>query len=245
MSAANILIVDDLPENLLALRAVLEPLGHRIVEANSGEEALKRLLEEDFAVALLDVQMPGLDGFETAEYIRRRERTQHLPIIFVTAIDKETHHVFRGYSVGAVDYLFKPYEPEILRSKVSVFVELHETTGALRESEERFRTAFADAPIGIALLSTEGRFTQVNRALCEIAGRSQAELIDTELGQLADREDHRAVERMMAGELPVHQAERRLEHRDGHSRGGAGEHLPHRRSRWQADRVHRADRGPH
>ena len=97
---ANILIVDDLPENLLALRAVLDPLGHRVVEAGSGEEALKRLLEEDFALALLDVQMPGLDGFETAEYIRRRERTQHLPIIFLTAIDKERHHVFRGYSVG-------------------------------------------------------------------------------------------------------------------------------------------------
>ncbi|MEK6229202.1 MAG: SpoIIE family protein phosphatase [Actinomycetota bacterium] len=217
MPAANILIVDDLPENLMALRAVLEPLGHRIVEASSGEEALKRLLEEDFAVALLDVQMPGLDGFETAEYIRRREHTQHLPIIFLTAIDKETHHVFRGYSVGAVDYLFKPFEPEILRSKVSVFVELHETTGALRESEERFRTAFADAPIGIGLLNREGRFTQVNRALCDIAGRSQAELIDTELGGLADREDQRAVERMIAGELPSHQAERRLDHRDGHN----------------------------
>ena len=217
MSAANILIVDDLPENLLALRAVLEPLGHRIVEANSGEEALKRLLDEDFAVALLDVQMPGLDGFETAEYIRRRERSQHLPIIFLTAIDKETHHVFRGYSVGAVDYLFKPYEPEILRSKVSVFVELHETTAALRDSEERFRTAFADAPIGIGLLSREGRFTQVNRALCEIAGRSQAELIDTELGALADREDQRAIERMVAGELPQLQVERRVEHKDGHS----------------------------
>jgi len=213
--AANILIVDDLPENLLALRAVLEPLGHRIVEADSGEEALRRLLEEDFAVALLDVQMPGLDGFETAEYIRRRERSRHLPIIFLTAIDKETHHVFRGYSVGAVDYLFKPYEPEILRSKVSVFVELHQTAGALRESEERFRTAFADAPIGIGLLNLEGRFTQVNRALCDIAGRSQAELIDTELGALSDREDARAVERMLAGELPSHQAERRVSHGDG------------------------------
>ncbi|HZI90568.1 MAG TPA: SpoIIE family protein phosphatase [Thermoleophilaceae bacterium] len=215
MPAANILIVDDLPENLMALRAVLEPLGHRIVEAGSGEEALKRLLEEDFAVALLDVQMPGLDGFETAEYIRRRERTQHLPIIFLTAIDKETHHVFRGYSVGAVDYLFKPFEPEILRSKVSVFVELHQTTGALRESEERFRAAFADAPIGIGLLNREGRFTQVNRALCDLAGRSQAELIDTELGALSDREDALAVQRMMSGELPSHQAERRIPHPDG------------------------------
>ncbi len=186
---------------------MLKPIDVLILISYSGE----------IAVALLDVQMPGLDGFETAEYIRRRERTQHLPIIFLTAIDKETHHVFRGYSVGAVDYIFKPFDPDILRSKVSVFVELHQTTGALRESEERFRTAFADAPIGIGLLSTEGRFTQVNRALCEIAGRSQAELIDTELGVIADIEDQRAVERMVAGELPTHHVERRLEHRGGHN----------------------------
>jgi PAS domain S-box-containing protein len=209
MGPANILIVDDQPENLLALAAVLEPLRHRVVQASSGEEALKRLLEDDFAVILLDVQMPGLDGFETAEYIKRRDRTRQVPIIFLTAIDKESHHVFRGYSVGAVDYLFKPFEPEILRSKVAVFVELHEKTNELRASEERFRTAFAQAPIGIALLNVEGRFVQVNRALGEIVGRSQADLIDGRLTDLFEGpEEERALRRMLDGEIPSHQAPR-------------------------------------
>lgn len=215
MATVNILIVDDQPENLLALAAVLEPLRHRVVQASSGEEALKRLLEDDFAVILLDVQMPGLDGFETAEYIKRRERTRQVPIIFLTAIDKESHHVFRGYSVGAVDYLFKPFEPEILRSKVVVFVELHQKTNELRESEERFRTAFAEAPVGIGLLSLESRFIQVNRALCELVGRSQADLIDSRLEEIFDHpEDARGLRRMLDGEAPTHHAERTLERAD-------------------------------
>ncbi len=208
---ANILVVDDQPENLLALAAVLEPLRHRVVQASSGEEALKRLLEDDFAVILLDVQMPGLDGFETAEYIKRRDRTRQVPIIFLTAIDQEDHHVFRGYAVGAVDYLFKPFDPEILRSKVAVFVELHEKTNELRASEERFRTAFAEAPIGIALLNLESRFVQVNRALCEIVGRSQADLIDSRLTDLFEAaEDERGLGRLLEGEIPSHQAQRTL-----------------------------------
>ncbi|MEA2395725.1 MAG: hypothetical protein QOJ82_3616, partial [Solirubrobacteraceae bacterium] len=122
----SVLLVDDQPENLLALEAVLKPLGLNTVRATSGEEALKRLLEEDFAAILLDVQMPDMDGFETAEYIKQRERTQHIPIIFLTAIDKERQQVFRGYSVGAVDYLFKPFDPDVLRSKVQIFVDLYE-----------------------------------------------------------------------------------------------------------------------
>jgi len=215
VATVDILIVDDQPENLLALAAVLEPLRHRVVQASSGEEALKRLLEDDFAVILLDVQMPGLDGFETAEYIKRRERTRQVPIIFLTAIDKESHHVFRGYSVGAVDYLFKPFEPEILRSKVAVFVELHQKTNELRESEERFRTAFAEAPVGIGLASLDSRFTQVNRALCELVGRSQADLIDVRLEEIFDdAEDARGLRRMLDGETPTHHAERTLERED-------------------------------
>src|SRR5205085_4075185 len=105
----------------------------------SGEEALKHLLHEDFAVILLDVQMPGLDGFETAELIKQRERTRHIPIIFLTAISKEERHVFRGYSAGAVDYLFKPFDPEVLRSKVGVFVELWEKTQQLQSQAELLR----------------------------------------------------------------------------------------------------------
>jgi diguanylate cyclase (GGDEF)-like protein len=121
----NILLVDDRPENLLALEAVLEPLGQNLIKASSGEEALKRLLSDDFAVILLDVQMPGLDGFETAELIKAREKTRHIPIIFLTAISKDPHHALRGYSVGAVDYIFKPFDPEVLRSKVGVFIDLY------------------------------------------------------------------------------------------------------------------------
>src|SRR6185437_6038796 len=118
-----ILLVDDRPENLLALQAILEPLEHELVRAESGEEALRVLLSrEDFAVILLDVQMPGLDGFGTAELIKQRERTRNIPIIFLTAISKDEQHVFRGYEVGAVDYVFKPFDAEILRSKVSVLI---------------------------------------------------------------------------------------------------------------------------
>ena len=114
----DILLVDDRPENLLALEAILEPLGQRVVRATSGENALRQLLEREFAVILLDVQMPGMNGFETARLIKSRERTRYVPIIFLTAISKDEAYVFTGYSVGAVDYIFKPFQPEILRSKV-------------------------------------------------------------------------------------------------------------------------------
>jgi PAS domain S-box-containing protein len=135
----SILLVDDRSENLLALEAILEPLGHRLVSAVSGEEALAHLLREEFAVILLDVQMPGLDGFETAELIKSRERTRHVPIVFLTAISKDRKHVFRGYETGAVDYIFKPFDADILRSKVSAFVELHEKRRELAHHEEQLR----------------------------------------------------------------------------------------------------------
>ena len=128
----NILLVDDRPENLLALEGVLEPLGHTLVRASSGEEALKRLLTDEFAVILLDVQMPGLDGFDTAEHIKAREKTRDIPIIFITAISRESDHAIRGYETGAVDYVLKPFEPWLLQSKVRVFVELHEKNQLLR-----------------------------------------------------------------------------------------------------------------
>ena len=121
----EILLVDDRPENLLALEAILEPLHQQLVRASSGEEALRRLLERDFALILLDVQMPGMNGFETARLIKSRERSRHIPIIFLTAINKEEDYVFRGYQVGAVDYMSKPFQPDVLRAKVAVFVDLH------------------------------------------------------------------------------------------------------------------------
>jgi PAS domain S-box-containing protein len=138
-SRTNLLLVDDRRENLIALEAILEPLGQNLVRAESGFEALRHLLTTDFAVILLDVQMPELDGFETAKLIKQRERTRAIPIIFLTAISKEPQNVFQGYSAGAVDYIFKPFEPEILRSKVSVFIELHRKTAELHRVSETIR----------------------------------------------------------------------------------------------------------
>jgi PAS domain S-box-containing protein len=120
----NLLLVDDNPQNLIALEATLQPLGQNLVLASSGRDALKHLLGNDFAAILLDVQMPGMDGFETAALIKERQRSRHIPILFLTALSKEKAHVDRGYSVGAVDYISKPFDPDILRSKVAVFVEL-------------------------------------------------------------------------------------------------------------------------
>ena len=119
-----VLMVDDREENLLALEAILEPLGHRLVRAGSGVAALRELLLHDFACILLDVDMPELDGFETARLIKQRGRSEHVPIVFVTALPADDQQVFEGYSVGAVDYIFKPIDPVILRSKVGVFVDL-------------------------------------------------------------------------------------------------------------------------
>ena len=120
----SILLVDDRPENLLALEGILKPLGARLVKARSGEDALLHLLRETFAVILLDVQMPRLDGLQTAQLIKQREQTRHIPIIFITALSRETAYVFKGYEQGAVDYLLKPIDPEILRAKVRVFCDL-------------------------------------------------------------------------------------------------------------------------
>ena len=121
----NILIVDDEPSNLLALEAVLGDLGYNLVKARSGEEALRCLIRLDFAVILLDVLMPGMSGFETATLIRQRGRSRYTPIIFLTAVGKTEAEMFEGYAVGAIDYLFKPFHPEVLRSKVSALVDLY------------------------------------------------------------------------------------------------------------------------
>ncbi|MDQ4080883.1 MAG: ATP-binding protein [Gemmatimonadota bacterium] len=137
----DVLLVDDRTENLLAIEAILEPLALNLIRATSGEAALREVLRRDLAVILLDVQMPGMNGFETAKVIKSRERSRHIPIIFLTAISKEEQYVFEGYSVGAVDYLSKPFHPDVLRSKVSVFVELHEKSRQIRDQEQRLRHA--------------------------------------------------------------------------------------------------------
>lgn len=130
---SSILIVDDRPENLLALESLLQEVDLTIIKAASGEEALKLCDKHDFALILLDVQMPGMDGFETAEMLRSVEKTRQLPIIFVTAINKDQEHVFKGYDLGAVDYLFKPIKPLVLKSKVNVFIELYRQRQELAE----------------------------------------------------------------------------------------------------------------
>ena len=137
---ARILLVDDRGENLVALEAILSSLNQVLVPVRSGEEALKALLVDEFAVILLDVVMPGMDGFETAAHIKRRPKTRDVPIIFLTAASAEPDHAFRGYAAGAVDYISKPFDPWVLRAKVSVFVELYAKNKQLREQAELLRS---------------------------------------------------------------------------------------------------------
>jgi PAS domain S-box-containing protein len=200
----EILLVDDRPENLLALEAILEPLGQTLVRAHSGEEALRKLLKHDFAVVLLDVQMPGMNGFETAQLIKSRERTRYIPIIFLTAISKEEDYVFRGYQVGAVDYISKPFQPDVLRAKVAVFVDLHlkqkrlqEQESMLREgerrmtelrhmrellqSEARFREIVSTAMDAIVIFDEQNRITLFNSAAERMFKRPSAEAVGSEI----------------------------------------------------------------
>ncbi|MEI9948586.1 MAG: response regulator [Pseudomonadota bacterium] len=148
LPAAKILLVDDQPKNLLALSAMLEPLGQEVVQASSGKEALRYLLRDEFALVLLDVQMPVLDGYEVAELIRARERSRAVPIIFLTAIHRDQRLVARAYTVGAVDYILKPIDAEILRSKVAVFIELYQKGQIIHRQAEELKRAtereFAD-----------------------------------------------------------------------------------------------------
>ncbi|HME91068.1 MAG TPA: response regulator [Myxococcaceae bacterium] len=185
---ASILMVDDRPANVLALEAILKPLGHHLVAAASGEEALKRLLDKDYAVILMDVQMPGMDGYQTVEMIKQRERCRRVPIIFITAIYKDPEHILRGYAHGAVDYLLKPFDPYVLRSKVSVFVDLFlkeqqlkREEGALRERErelearrreERFRNLTESVPLCVWAAKADGNIHYANKAWLDYSGMS-------------------------------------------------------------------------
>ncbi|MBV9004255.1 MAG: response regulator, partial [Solirubrobacterales bacterium] len=148
-------MVDDRPENLRALEGVLEPLGYPLITADSGDEALRRLLEHDFALILLDVRMPDLDGLETARLIKGRVRTQDIPIVFLTAARDDVGDILRGYGIGAVDYVLKPFDAELLRSKVAVFAELERNRRALKRSEALLDAVFEAAPIGRTVLDGE------------------------------------------------------------------------------------------
>src|SRR5438067_8264105 len=202
---ANILLVDDRPENLLALEGILEPLEQNLLYAHSGEDALRELLLHEVAVILLDVQMPGLDGFETASLIKQRERTRHVPIIFITAISKDEEHVFRGYSAGAVDYVFKPFNPQVLRSKVAVFIELYEKNEQLRrqtellaeqelaelrrESEERYRFLAEAQPEQIWTALPSGELDYVNQRALDYFELAFSELVEEGWAQVVHPED--------------------------------------------------------
>ena len=215
-SRVEILLVDDRPENLLALEAILEPLGHKLVRAQSGEEALRQVLSHDFAVILLDVQMPGMNGFEVARIVKSRERTRHIPIIFLTAISKEDEYVFTGYSVGAVDYLFKPFQPEILRSKVAALVDLHlkqlkiaeqeqqlhvaerqemelRHMRELLQSEARFRDIVGSAMDAIIAIDAKGTVTLFNSTAERVFGAKATEVEGSSLLQFFPPKDREVV----------------------------------------------------
>jgi PAS domain S-box-containing protein len=184
--------VDDTPENLVSLEAALDGLGQDLVLANSGTEALRHLLEDDFAAILLDVKMPEMDGFQTAELIRSRKRSRDIPILFLTGY-KSDEHLFRGYDLGAVDFLFKPIVPEILRSKVSVFVELSRNTRllrhqteVLRKAEQKFRSLLEAAPDAMIISSAEGDISLVNSQAEMMFGYSRDDLMGRNIRMLVE-----------------------------------------------------------
>lgn len=180
---AKILLVDDRAENLIALEAILSSLNQQLVPVRSGEAALKALLSDEFAVILLDVVMPGMDGFETAAHIKRRARTHDVPIIFLTAAGAEPDHAFRGYAAGAVDYIAKPFDPWVLRAKVAVFVDLYMKNRQLREQAELLRRQAGDAG------AAGGPLAELSRRLSAVeitaAGLASLPVVKTD-GALAD-----------------------------------------------------------
>jgi PAS domain S-box-containing protein len=189
-SQVNILLVDDQPANLLALEAVLAPLGQHLVRASSGAEALKRLEQDDFAVVLLDLGMPGLDGFETAKRIRARERSRHTPLIFLTGYADNGFPVAEAYRLGAVDYLVKPLIPDILRAKAAVFVELFRRAEQVRrleqselerrlteQAERRFRAVIEHSWDAVALLGADGTIQYASPSTVRVLGYAPEEFV--------------------------------------------------------------------
>jgi PAS domain S-box-containing protein len=251
---ANILLVDDRADKMLALDAILESLGQNVVQARSGKEALRQLLKQDFAVILLDVSMPGMDGFETAALIRQRPCSEHTPIIFITSIGISENQISRGYSIGAVDYILSPIVPEVLCTKVSVFVELYKKTELIKRKAECLRRAeetkhhcelaeFADrleaetrrnrfftlAPEMLGIADLDDHLLQVNSSWEKVLGYSEAELKGSSGPELVHPEDRA---RLLAGMealktgLSLTDFEGRFRHKDGSYRWLAGTAVP-------------------
>jgi PAS domain S-box-containing protein len=239
----NILLVDDRKDKLLALGAILGPLGQNVIEAHSGKEALRLLLKNDFAVILMDVSMPAMDGFETAALIRKRPSSEHTPIIFVTSIGNSPNQMYQGYSLGAVDYILTPIVPEVLRAKVSVFVDLWRKTEHIKQQAERLREVeeaehrrrlaeaedkleaetkrnrfFTLALDMLGIGDFDGHLLQVNPAWEKVLGYTEDEL----RGVTPDKLVHPAdlamiIERVqiLKNGLPVEYFELRCRHKDG------------------------------
>jgi signal transduction histidine kinase len=168
---SNILLIDDKPENLLALEAILQDLEVTIFKATSGNKGLALLLENEFALVLMDVQMPGMDGFETARLMRGLEKTRHIPIIFITAINKDEKYIFKGYETGAVDYLFKPVEGEILTSKVKVFLNLHHQQKLLERQAHELELKMTE--LNTVLLQLQGKEKLLKKQAIELKNVNQ------------------------------------------------------------------------
>jgi CheY-like chemotaxis protein len=202
---AKILLVDDRAENIVALEAILSSLNQVLVPASSGDAALKALLSDEFAVILLDVLMPGMDGFETAAHIKRRPKTRDVPIIFLTARNAEPDYAFRSYSAGAVDYIAKPFDPWVLRAKVSVFIDLYMKNRQLSDQATMLRSQLGDS-----LAAAEAARSGADPVLAELSARLAAvEDMVTVLSGQADATPDPVITESM----------RQLEHRVSRLRG--------------------------
>jgi PAS domain S-box-containing protein len=190
---ASILLVDDREENLAVLELILKDFDCDLVTARSGQEALRILFDQDFAVILLDVRMPGMDGFETAEFIRQRQRSKNTPIILITAADVSSDQIIRGYSAGAVDFIFKPFVHQLLAAKVRIFIELFRKSEKLRVSEERFRLLVESVKdYAIFMLDTEGGIVSWNLGAERISEYRQNEIVGKHFSVFYPAEDVQA-----------------------------------------------------